>query len=141
MWFHFQLNQKNLGWYLLSIHGNRDTQRVMTHIAMQAWNILRNKMNQSNQLQSLSMEKFSTSGENVYCVAMPQTGKLAEKKEEAQSLSLAVATLTHNAGYTVLRNKMNECNQSQSLIETFYLVDEWIFLVQICFISESAPGK
>ena len=40
---------KNLGWYLLSIHGNRDTQRVMTHIAMQAWNILRNKMNQSNQ--------------------------------------------------------------------------------------------
>jgi hypothetical protein len=37
---------------------------------------------------------------------------LAEKKEEAQSLSLAVATLTQNAGYTVLRNKMNECNQS-----------------------------
>ena len=25
---------------------------------------------------------------------------------------LAVATMTHNAGYTVLRNKMNECNQS-----------------------------
>ena len=87
--------------FRLSIHGNKDTQRVMTHIAMQAWNILRNKMNQSNQLQSLSMEKFSTSGENVYCVAMPQTGKLAEKKEEAQSLSLAVATLTHNAGYTI----------------------------------------
>ena len=83
----------------------------MTHIAMQAWNILRNKMNQSNQINhSLFRLKNLVLPERMCSNAIDW--KIGREKKEAQSLSLAVATLTHNAGYTVLRNKMNECNQS-----------------------------